>query len=105
MEKHFAKLPIDVIFNIIRYLDIESRMALGIVSKMNIPKKYIDNISSILNKINVYNSNSRIIAVLDLKSLYILRQSTIMRENNINVEYYIEHNINNKNIIRKYSYY
>lgn len=114
MENMFPvyNLPWKIQKRIIKFLDIESRMALNIYSKMVIPKNIIDNINNIkLPEIKVYleNDNNKHIEITKnlIKNQYDNTKYKIETEiiyfNKIKSDYYCEFRVYYKDK-NKFSY-
>jgi len=93
-------LPRECILKIISYLDIDSRRALNIYTKMKIPKVIVDNINNIIKIPNTYmhNDNTNVFFIL-LGSTYV-----IIHEYNTSlnlIEYYLEYNRTTKCVFHK----
>lgn len=96
MEKFIQELPKDVIMRIICFLDIDSRRALNIYTKIKIPQNIVKRIENKLQIPDVfYNDRFRFnsfSAKIDLNNIYIIRkQITILNDEKF-INYYVEHN-------------
>lgn len=96
-------LPNDIIKKIISLLDIDSRRALNIYSKLDIPDYIKNNIQSVLQKPYLDDINYTKCYKINLNSKYTLIQQVYSyRYNNI-VQYSIEHFVPNNTYSSLYS--
>lgn len=97
-------LPKECILKIISYLDIDSRRALNIYTKIKIPKMISNKISNIIKIPNTYlHNDSTYASYIVLNSLYV-----IIHEYNPYlslVDYYVECNRVTKCVFQKDIYY
>ena len=89
MEKFISNLPIEIRYRIICFLDIESRISLGVITKMKLPP-FIKNIENKIQKPdNYFNLQlNKKKSIIKLGTLYVLNQDI---NNNIVVVYSVEH--------------